>query len=199
MLWYPGQSEQSLTRINVFSIVLHYYVLHVHMSWINWSKSLMIICHWSDQLDLKRSSSLHFIRISFSSSPIILALPNSPKNFLPSCFLLVLLGKLQILPCFSLVAKLPFYPQLLLPSVLDRSRFAPKLVHRYQVTNTRVCFLNVWFTSLTSVHGNLEHGLAALTESFCPLESELHNHFHRHPNEKCMHSYVVPFYITHIN
>ena len=44
-----------------------------------------------------------------------------------------------------------------------------------QVLNTRVWFLNIWYTSLTSVHSNLEHELAILTESFSPLQSELHN------------------------
>ena len=34
----------------------------------------------------------------------------------------------------------------------------------------------------TFVHSNLEHRLVTLTESFSPLESELHNHFCRHPN-----------------
>ena len=41
-----------------------------------------------------------------------------------------------------------------------------------QVLNIRVNFLNV---SLTSVHSNLEHGLAILTESFSPLRSVLQN------------------------
>ena len=41
-----------------------------------------------------------------------------------------------------------------------------------QVLHTRVWFLNA---SLTSVHSNLEHGLAILTESFSPLRSVLHN------------------------
>ena len=35
-----------------------------------------------------------------------------------------------------------------------------------QVLNIRVCFLNIIYASLTSIHGNLEHGLAILTESF---------------------------------
>ena len=35
-----------------------------------------------------------------------------------------------------------------------------------QVLNIRVWFLNIWYTSLTSIHSNLEHGLAILTESF---------------------------------
>ena len=44
-----------------------------------------------------------------------------------------------------------------------------------QVLHTRVWFLNIRYTSLTSVHSNLEHGLAILTESFSPLRSVLHN------------------------
>ena len=44
-----------------------------------------------------------------------------------------------------------------------------------QVIHTRVCCLNIWYTSLTSVHSHLEHGLAILTESFSPLKSALHN------------------------
>ena len=28
-----------------------------------------------------------------------------------------------------------------------------------QVLNTRVCFLNVWYISVTSVHSNLKHGV----------------------------------------
>ena len=36
-------------------------------------------------------------------------------------------------------------------------------------------FLNIWYTSLTSVHSNLEHELVILTESFSPPKSELHN------------------------
>ena len=43
-----------------------------------------------------------------------------------------------------------------------------------QVLNTRVWFLNIRYTSPTSVHNNLEHGLAILTESFSPLRSVLH-------------------------
>ena len=41
-----------------------------------------------------------------------------------------------------------------------------------QVLNTKSLLLNV---PLTSVRNNLEHGLVTLTESFSPLESELHN------------------------
>ena len=36
-----------------------------------------------------------------------------------------------------------------------------------QVPNTRVCFKDIWYISLTSVHYNLEHEL--VTESFSPL------------------------------
>ena len=38
--------------------------------------------------------------------------------------------------------------------------------HTIQVLNIRVCFLNILYASLTSIHSNLEHGLAILTESF---------------------------------
>ena len=38
-----------------------------------------------------------------------------------------------------------------------------------QVLNTRVCFINIWYTLLTSVHYNLEHGLGIVTESLSPL------------------------------
>ena len=41
-----------------------------------------------------------------------------------------------------------------------------------QVLNIKSHFLHV---SLTSVHSNLEHGLAILKESFSPLRSVLHN------------------------
>ena len=45
----------------------------------------------------------------------------------------------------------------------------------YSSPNTRAWFLNIWYTSLTSVHSNLEHELAMLTESFSPFRSILHN------------------------
>ena len=38
-----------------------------------------------------------------------------------------------------------------------------------QVLNTRVCFIDIWYTSLTSVHYNLEHGLVIVTGNFSPL------------------------------
>ena len=38
-----------------------------------------------------------------------------------------------------------------------------------QVINTRVYFHKFWYTFLTSVYYNLEHGLAIVTESFSPL------------------------------
>ena len=42
-----------------------------------------------------------------------------------------------------------------------------------QVLNTRVCFIIIWYTSLTSVHYNLGHGLAIVTESFTVLFTKL--------------------------
>ena len=53
-----------------------------------------------------------------------------------------------------------------------------------QVLNTRVWFLNIWYTSLTSVHSKLEHGLTISTESFNPLRSEPHNLTYWSPNQK---------------
>ena len=38
-----------------------------------------------------------------------------------------------------------------------------------QVLNTRVWFLDIWFISSISIHCNLEHGLAIITESFSLL------------------------------
>ena len=38
-----------------------------------------------------------------------------------------------------------------------------------QILNTRGCFIDISYTSLTSVHYNLEHGLAIVTEIFSPL------------------------------
>ena len=38
-----------------------------------------------------------------------------------------------------------------------------------QVLNTRVLFIDIQCTSLTSVHYNLEHRLEIITESFSPL------------------------------
>ena len=63
-----------------------------------------------------------------------------------------------------------------------------------QVLNTRVWFLNV---SLTSVHSNLEHGLAILTESFSPLRSVSHHLSCWSPKQKCALSYAIPFYIMY--
>ena len=63
-----------------------------------------------------------------------------------------------------------------------------------QVLNTRVWFLNV---SLTSVHSNLEHRLAILTESFSPLRSVSHNLSCWSLKHKCTLSYAIPFYIMY--
>ena len=56
--------------------------------------------------------------------------------------------------------------------------------HIIQVLNTRVWFLNIWYTSLTPVHSNLEHQFTILTESFSPLKSALHNLSCWSPNQK---------------
>ena len=60
-----------------------------------------------------------------------------------------------------------------------------------QVLNRKSLLLNV---PPTSVCNNLEHGLASLTESFSPLESELHNLPSWSPKQKCALSYAIPFY-----
>ena len=39
-----------------------------------------------------------------------------------------------------------------------------------QVLNIRVCFMAVWYTSLTFVHDNFEYGLAIITEYFSQLD-----------------------------
>ena len=38
-----------------------------------------------------------------------------------------------------------------------------------KVLNKRVCFIDIWYTFLTSLHYYLEHGLAIVTESFSLL------------------------------
>ena len=49
----------------------------------------------------------------------------------------------------------------------------------------------------TSVHSNLEHRLVTLTESFSPLESELHNHLCRHPNWEVRANLCDSLYTLH--
>ena len=39
-----------------------------------------------------------------------------------------------------------------------------------QVLNTRVYFIYIWCTSLTSIHNNLDHGLTIVTKSFSSLD-----------------------------
>ena len=48
----------------------------------------------------------------------------------------------------------------------------------------------------TSVHSNLEHRLAILTESFSPLRSVLHNLPCWSPKQKCVTSHAISFYTT---
>ena len=38
-----------------------------------------------------------------------------------------------------------------------------------QILNTRVWFLDIWYSPFTSIQQNLEHGLATITKSFSPL------------------------------
>ena len=45
----------------------------------------------------------------------------------------------------------------------------------YSSPTHKILILNIQYTSFTSVYSNSEHGLAILTESFCPLRSVLHN------------------------
>ena len=41
--------------------------------------------------------------------------------------------------------------------------------HTIQVLNIRVYFIDIWDTSQTSLHYDLEFGLAIVTESFSPI------------------------------
>ena len=54
----------------------------------------------------------------------------------------------------------------------------------YTHTLPFIWFLNIRYTSLTSVYSNLEHGLPILTESFSLLRSVLHNLSCWSPNQK---------------
>ena len=64
-----------------------------------------------------------------------------------------------------------------------------------QVLNIKSLFPNCLNTiPFTSVCKNLECGLVILTESFSPLESELHNLPCWSPKQKCAPSYMIPFY-----
>ena len=56
------------------------------------------------------------------------------------------------------------------------------------------CFIQSLFTS---VYSNLGRGLAILTESFSLLRSVLHNLSCWSPKQKCMLSYMIPFYIMY--
>ena len=67
-----------------------------------------------------------------------------------------------------------------------------------QVLNTRVWFLNIQYTSLTSVHSNLEHGLAILTESFSPLRSVSHNLSCWSPKHTTISVFTIFFTVKHV-
>ena len=66
-----------------------------------------------------------------------------------------------------------------------------------QVLYTRVWFLNVQHTSLISVHTNLEHGLAILTESFSPLKLVLHNLSCWSPKQKWRDKPHYSYFVIH--
>ena len=66
-----------------------------------------------------------------------------------------------------------------------------------QVLNTRVCFIDIWYTPLTSVHYNLEHGLATLTESFSPLSLNYTTPLVKVWIRSDSTSHTIPFCHTH--
>ena len=62
-----------------------------------------------------------------------------------------------------------------------------------QVLNTRVCFMDIWCTSLTSVHYNLEHGLAIVTESFSPLDLDYKTSFVKVKTRSDVTNHAIPW------
>ena len=66
-----------------------------------------------------------------------------------------------------------------------------------QVLNTRVSFIDIWYTSLTSVCYNLEHGLAIITESFSPLNLDYTTSFVKVQTRSHVVSHTIPdiFYL----
>ena len=65
-----------------------------------------------------------------------------------------------------------------------------------QVLNTRVYFIDIWCASLTSVHYNLEHGLATLTESFSPLNLNYTTSLVKVQTRSDMTSHGIPWSCT---
>ena len=61
-----------------------------------------------------------------------------------------------------------------------------------QVLNTKVCFIDIWYISLTSVHYNLEHGLVIVTKSFSPLNLDYTVSFLKVQIRSDATSYTIP-------
>ena len=56
-----------------------------------------------------------------------------------------------------------------------------------------------WYNPFTSIHSNLVHGLAILTESFSPLRSVLHNLLLKSKAEVCTKLRDSLLYHVHLN
>ena len=61
-----------------------------------------------------------------------------------------------------------------------------------QVLNTRVCFIDSWYISLTSLHYNLEHGLVTVTESFSLLNLDYTISFVKVQTRSDVSSHTIP-------
>ena len=61
-----------------------------------------------------------------------------------------------------------------------------------QVLNTRVWFLDIWYTPVTSIDYNLEHGVAIITESFRPSNLNYTTSFVKVQIRSDMTSYAIP-------
>ena len=57
----------------------------------------------------------------------------------------------------------------------------------------QVCFIDISCTSLTSVHYNLEHGLAIVTESFGPLNLNYTTSFVKIQMRSDVTSHAIPY------
>ena len=61
-----------------------------------------------------------------------------------------------------------------------------------QISNTQVWFLELWYTSFTSVHYNLEYGLVIVTESFSPVNLDHTTSFLKVWIRSDMTSHAIP-------
>ena len=66
-----------------------------------------------------------------------------------------------------------------------------------QALHPRVWFLDIWYTSLTSVHYNLEYGLAIVTESFSPLDLDYTTSLVKVQIRSDRTSHAIPFCHAH--